>query len=386
MDDEKKCWIGFSVFPGIGPVRFKLLSDYFGSAKGAWDAPLSELKKIGLGTTRSEAFDHFRKTFDLDGYINKLSALHVSVLTLTDPKYPALLKKISDAPFLLYVRGKSGYREGSEGKREKVPIHTDRTIAVVGTRTVSRYGVEVTQKLVADLVLAGITIVSGMAYGVDAVAHQAALDAGGQTIAVLGCGVDVIAPPSNRRLYQAIIESGRGAIVSEMPLGLRPNKGIFPARNRIISGLSLGVLVTEGADDSGALITARYAAEQGRDVFAVPGPITNPMSRAPAKLLKSGAKLVESVDDILEELKLEGTLRQSSGQALRKDSGQAKSMYDGVTKEEKKIMSLLTHDRIHVDEIVRVSGLTTAVVAATLTILEMNGVVKDYGEKVYGLT
>jgi len=378
MDEEKKRWVAFSVFPGIGPVRFRLLYDYFGSAHAAWDAPIAELKHIGLGEKRSDAFDHFRKTFDLDGYVSQLAELHVSVLTLTDPKYPALLKKISDAPFLLYVRGKPSYRVSSGGKHEKIPIRMNRTLAVVGTRKVSRYGVEVTQKIVTDLVSAGVTIVSGMAYGVDAVAHQSALDGGGQTVAVLGCGVDVIAPPSNRRLYEEIIASGRGAIVSEMPLGLRPNKGIFPARNRIISGLSLGVLVTEGADDSGALITARYAGEQGRDVFAIPGPITNPMSRAPAKLLKSGAKLVERVEDILEELNIEGT--------LRKDSGQARGVYEGETKEEKKILSVLGSDRLHMDDIVRASGLTTAKVAATLTVLEIKGIVKDYGEKVYGRT
>lgn len=367
MDEEKKRWVAFSVFPGIGPVRFKLLFDYFGSARGAWDAPITELKKIGLGDKRSEAFGYFRKTFDLERYLTQLTALHVSVLTISDPKYPMLLKKIPDAPFLLYVRGKRG----------KDSIDLERTIAVVGTRKVSRYGVEVTQKIVTDLVAIGTTIVSGLAYGVDAVAHQAAIDAGGKTIAVLGCGIDIIAPPSNTRLYRSIAEEGHGALVSEMPLGLRPSKGLFPARNRIISGMSLGVLVTEGADDSGALITARYAAEQGREVFAVPGPITNPMSRAPAKLLKSGAKLVESVDDIVEELKMLGT---------GSTKGAGISVYEGGSAEEKKVLTLLMQDRRHIDELVRLCGLTSAQVAATLTILEIKGVVKDYGEKVYGLT
>ncbi len=279
MIDEQKYWVAFSAFPGIGPVRFRSLLEHFGSAKKAWGAPLSD------------TFINFRKKFDIDEYLLKLENLHVSVLTLNNPKYPQLLKQIPDAPFLLYIKAKPG--------QDKLTL--ERTIAVVGTRNITTYGEEVTKRLVTGLVSYGFTIVSGMAYGVDAVAHQAAIDAGGKTIAVLGSGIDIIAPPSNARLYQAIGEEGQGAIVSEMPLGLRPNKGLFIARNRIISGLSMGVLVTEGAGDSGALITARNAGEQGREVFAVPGPITSPYSRGPAKLLKAGAILVETVEDIVHE-------------------------------------------------------------------------------------
>ena len=280
MIDEQKYWVAFSAFPGIGPVRFQSLLDTYGTAKAAWFSPVSD------------TFIHFRKTFDIDKYLLKLEHLHVSVLTLTDPKYPKLLKEISDPPFLLYIRGKN------TGE----PINLDKTIAVVGTRNITPYGQEITRKLVTGLVAYGFTIVSGMAYGVDAVAHQAAIDAGGKTIAVLGCGIDIISPPSNARLYQAIGEEGYGAIVSEMPLGLRPDKGMFVARNRIISGLSLGVVVTEAAEDSGVLITARNAAEQGREVFAVPGPITSRYSKGPARLIKQGAKLVETVEDILDEI------------------------------------------------------------------------------------
>lgn len=280
MDDERKYWIGFSVFPGIGPVRFGQLLEKFGSAQAAWEAPLSD------------KFIQFKKTFDINAYLEKLQKLHVSVLTLNDPKYPKLLKEISDPPFLLYIRG----------VRSDPPINLDKTIAVVGTRNITRYGGVVTRKIVEGLVSAGFTIVSGMAYGVDAVAHQTAIDCGGKTIAVLGSGIDIIAPPSNARLYRDISEGGFGAVISEMPLGLRPDKGLFVARNRIISGLSRGVVVTEGADDSGSMITARNAAEQGREVFAVPGPITSTYSKGPARLLKNGAKLVESANDIIEEL------------------------------------------------------------------------------------
>ncbi len=366
MDEETSYWVAFSVFPGIGPVRFKLLYEYFGSAKKAWQSSVATLKKIRLGDKRADDFDHFRKTFNSNEYCKQLEKLHVAVLTLKDAKYPKLLKQIPDAPFLLYVRGKRG----------KEPLNLDRTIAVVGTRKVTRYGVEVTQRIVAGLVSQGFTIVSGLAYGVDAVAHQAAIDAGGKTVAVLGCGIDIIAPPSNARLYHHIGEEGHGAIVSEMPLGMRPNKGLFPARNRIISGLSLGVIVTEGAYDSGALITARNAAEQGREVFAVPGPITSPYSRAPAKLIKSGAKLVENVEDILEELGNDETVRQKDSKTVRRE---------GHTKEEQKILDALLDRRMHLDEVVRETGLTIAAVAATLSVLEIRGIVKDYGEKVYGI-
>ncbi len=367
MDEEKKCWLAFSVFPGIGPVRFKLLLTYFGSAKAAWNAKTETLRKIKLGEKLTQQFDQFRKTFRVDDYCSTLQKLHVSVLTLTDPKYPKLLAEIPDAPFLIYVKAK---------KLDK-PLRLDRTIAVVGTRKITHYGEEVTERLTRELVSYGFTIVSGLAYGVDAVAHNSAIESGGKTIAVLGCGIDIIAPPSNARLYRQIGEEGYGAIVSEMPLGLRPNKGLFPARNRIISGLSLGVVVTEGADDSGALITARNAAEQGREVFAVPGPITSPYSKGPLRLLKNGAKLVESVEDILDEL----NIKVNQGSTV----GAADEQIKGETKEEEIIIKILAGQQMHIDEIVRASGLTIAEVAATLTVLEMKGVVKDYGEKQYGL-
>lgn len=213
----------------------------------------------------------------------------IRTVSLGDKRYPPLLREISDPPRVLYVRGR-----GSK-------INLLKTIAVVGTRHVTAYGRQVTKKLVTELVEKGFTIVSGLATGVDTVAHRAAIEAGGKTIAVLGCGIDIIAPPSNATLYWDIV-CGHGAVVSEIQPGIRTDKKRFVTRNRIISGLSRGVVVIEGTDHSGTLITARYAAEQGREVFAVPGPITSKFSRAASILLKNGAKLVESADDILEEL------------------------------------------------------------------------------------
>ena len=214
----------------------------------------------------------------------------METLTFDDPRYPRLLKEIPDPPAVLYVQ------------TTDLSLRFTRTIAVVGTRRVTPYGEEVTRKLTRGLVEKGFTIVSGMALGVDTVAHQTALDCEGTTIAVLGSGIDIIYPPSNARLYRAISRARGSAIYSEFAPGVRPAREQFPRRNRIISGLSMGVVVIEGDERSGTLITARYAAEQGRDVFAVPGPVTSPMSRAPAILIKQGAKLVESVEDILDEI------------------------------------------------------------------------------------
>ena len=199
---------------------------------------------------------------EIEGVCMKSNYIPFVALPITDPRYPRLLKEISDPPSVLFVRGKGA------------KINLEKTIAVVGTRNVTVYGKEVTEKLVRDLVRNGYTIVSGLARGVDTVAHETAIRSGGKTIAVLGCGIDIIWPPSNARLYWEIVR-GNGAIVSEVPGKIRTDKAIFVTRNRIISGLSLGVLVIEGTDRSGTLITAKYAAEQGREVFAVPGKITS---------------------------------------------------------------------------------------------------------------
>lgn len=292
MPNDLRYWIGLSAFPGIGPVRFGLLRTYFGTVKQIWEAPKHELIKTGLGEKLTHSFDQFRNSFDCGKYQKQLIEAHIGVVTIDDVRYPKLLKEIADPPFLLYVKGK---------KTDK-PIDMEKTIAIVGTRKATPYGVDVTKTIVCDLVNAGYTIVSGMAYGIDAVAHETAIASGGKTIAVLGCGVDICAPYSNIHIYRKLGLEGYGAVVSEMPLGLRPEKGLFVVRNRIISGLSKGVLVIEGEKDSGTLITARNAGEQGRDVFAVPGPVTSATSRGPAALLKSGAILVESAHDILKHI------------------------------------------------------------------------------------
>lgn len=363
MDADLPYFVGFSKFPGIGPVRFKLLYDYFGSAREAWESTPASLTHIGLGVKLCDEFNSFRKSVNPDELLADLVHHQVTALAITDSRYPPLLKEISDAPFVLYVKGRRG----------KTPINLTRTVGVVGSRKVSSYGREVTGQIVADLVAADCTIVSGMAYGVDAVAHEAALTAGGSTVAVLGCGVDVIAPPSNAGLYHRIIESGRGAVVSEMPLGFRPTKGLFPARNRIISGLCRGVVVTEGAENSGSLITAHCAAEQGREVFAVPGAVTNPNSRGPFRLLKNGATPVSCAGDILAGI---GIL---PGEAVRSDRA------SDLSEDERQIYNYLSSECRHIDAIVRELNLTVQKAAGILTVLEMRGIVRNYGDNVFGL-
>ncbi len=364
MDHEHEYWLAFSIFPGIGPVRFRLLREYFGSAQAAWKAPADMLKTVGLPDRVLREFLHFRSTCSIPDCIRQLRALNVGILTSDDDRYPPHLKKISDAPFVLYVLG----------KKSESAWDVSRSVAVVGTRKVTDYGRSVTKQLVGDLVAQGFTIVSGMAMGVDAVAHQTAMDLGGRTIAVLGCGVNVIAPAWNTDLYHRIITGGQGAVMSEMPLSHRPGKGLFPARNRIISGLSLGVVVIEGSRTSGALITARYAAEQGREVMAVPGPVTSVYSDGPALLLKQGATLVRNGEDVLEAF----------GLTPRPDRTRV-----GVSPQTpiaRDILRVLGDGQYSVDDLVTRTSQSAEEILATLTLLELQGFVVQTGPHLYNLT
>lgn len=291
---EREYFLGFSNFSEIGPVRFKLLFDYFGSAKKIWEADTNELINTGLNRNIIEKFVVFRKNFDFGEYQTALSRKEIKYFCLTDKEYPEILKQIPDPPLVLYVKGELD--------------NLERSVGVVGTRKMTTYGARACENICKDLVLNKIMIVSGMARGVDSVAHRTAVENGGRTIAVLGTGVDVIYPWENRDLYYKIIKNG--AVVSEVPPGMAVEKGAFRLRNRIISGLSCGIVVVEGAKESGSMITARYALDQGREVFAVPGPITSKMSEGPSYLISQGAKLVTSGKEIMEELASQGvTLR-----------------------------------------------------------------------------
>lgn len=352
---ERLYWLGFSVCWGIGPAKFALLLDYFKSAKNAWKASESDLQASGLGEVLTQKFKHFRKTFSLEHYAEKLEQKKVSYLTLLDTHYPHRLKQIPKAPFVLFVKG-----DVSVFNTENQTY-----VGVVGTRKVTQYGREVTTILTQELVENSCTIVSGLAMGVDSIAHTTTIQGNGTTIAVLGSGVDMCTPVTNQHICNSILESG-GAIVSEFLPGQLPTVGSFPVRNRIIAGLSDGVLVTQGAEDSGALITARHAFEFGRPVFAVPGPITSGLSKGPYKLIEQGAKLITSGGDIVKELGIKNY-------ELRIEKKELK----GETVEEQMILDLLVNESLSMDQIVRQTKMSSAVVGSLVTLMELKGMVKN---------
>jgi DNA processing protein len=295
-------------------------------------------------------------------------ALERISIALADERYPAWLRAIADPPAVLYCDGLIEPRDRQ-------------AVAIVGARQATPYGLQATETLARELSGAGFTIVSGLARGIDAAAHRAALDAGGRTIAVLGCGLDVTYPPEHARLREEI--SGCGAVLTEFPAGTPPKPSHFPQRNRIISGLALGVVVVEAAEDSGSLITARRALEQGREVFAVPGSIEASLSRGPHGLIKQGAKLVETVDDIIEEL-----LPQiDTVGAPKRRSALPKSEYlPNLSPDERLLLDRMSRDPLHLDDLTERSGLTPAGVAGILLGLELKDVVRQLpGQRYYRL-
>jgi len=352
-------YLALAAVPGIGPTRFKVLLKHFQTAENVWKASDKTLDKI-LTPSLFNQFTQFRQSFNVDKYLEKIEKSKINVVTIDEENYPKRLKEIDQAPPVLYVKG-------------ALPIN-EKALAVVGTRKITGYGRQATEILVRDLVAAGFTIVSGLAFGVDSHAHRVTVGNGGETIAVLGGGVDVVYPRENEALAREI-EEGFGAVISEFPLGMQSVPGNFPARNRIISGLSLGVLVTEAGEDSGSLITADFAAEQGREVFAVPGPIFSSLSKGPSQLIKQGAKLVTNVEDILEELNLDSTLPGVERAAFKADS-----------KEEQAILDLLKGGPVHVDELARASKLPAAKVGSLLSLMELKGQIKNLGQNKYSST
>jgi DNA processing protein len=354
---ERKYWVGFNIVKGIGPARVRLLREHFSSLRRAWEASEADLRGAGLDRRSLAALLETRPHLNLDREMERLDALGVAVLTWEDHDYPARLLEIDDPPPVLYMRG-------------SLDDQDQWAIAVVGTRRASPYGRQVTSSLAADLARSGVTIISGLARGIDGLAHRAALEAGGRTIAVLGSGPDIIYPPEHRQLATAIVQ--QGALVTEFPLGTKPEAGNFPPRNRIISGLALGVLVTEAGEGSGALITTDYALEQGRDVFAVPGNITAHGSSGTNQLIQNGAKPVLTAQDILEELNL----------ALVTQYVEARESLP-VDENEAAILAHLSDEPRHVDEIVRLSGLPVEQISGTLTMLELKGMVRQVATMTY---
>lgn len=347
---------------GIGPARMKVLLNAFGSAEKVWGMKEKKLREIGLSEAVVAELRKKKETVEPKNHLAALAKLGIRVVIIEDEEYPELLKKIDSSPQVLFVRGHFDTAD-------------ERSIAVVGTRKPSPYGREVTERLVEQLVMNKFTIVSGLARGIDGIAHRTALECGGRTIGVLAGGVDRVYPPEHVGLAEQITK--HGAVVSEFASGKLPIPGNFPARNRVISGLALGVLVTEGAAKSGSKITATWAAEQGREVFAVPGPITSHLSQAPADLIKLGAKVVTDVSDIVGELSVQ------VGPVRAEDVRVAEIPLENLAADERKVWEALSDGSLQADEIVRKVGMETSAVSAILTMLELRGLVKHLGGMVY---
>lgn len=362
-DVNLEYYLGFSFCLGIGPITFQKLFDHFGSAESAYCASEKKLSHI-LHPKVLDSFISFRREFKPENKLSELYSQGITVLYRDSVQYPTQLKHIPDPPICIYLKGNKKalcFQSKPEG---------DFLIGIVGTRTPTPYGQRVTKALSIDLSRAGVVVVSGMALGIDSIAHTAVLEGGGKTIAVLGCGVDIPYPVSNTFLYQRIIKQN-GIVLSEFPPGKIVGKGLFVARNRIISALSHGVCIVEGSRQSGSLITARYAAEQGKDVFAVPGPITNAMSEAPHYLLKQGAKLVTSATEILEEYHISSTLKNK------------KKLVELQDPDQRTVVIALSGEPRTVNELVILLKKPVASILKTLTLLELQDVIERTSEGAY---
>ncbi|MCK5490350.1 MAG: DNA-processing protein DprA, partial [Candidatus Pacebacteria bacterium] len=328
---EHKFFNAFNLIPQMGPIRFARICAYFPSLEVAWQANLQEFQNAGIEFAIAEKIISKRRELSPDQEMEKLEQEDIKIITINDEIYPTLLKEISSAPAILYYKGK---------------IQKDETaISIVGSRKVSTYGIQVTTKLSRDLAQNGITIISGMALGIDGIAHRECLKLGKRTVAILGNGLDEksIYPTSNRQIAKDIIVNG--AIISEYPIGTPPLRQHFPARNRIISGLSLGVLVIESAQSSGTLHTAKFALEQNREVFAIPGSIFSKTSEGTNNLIRLGAKLVTKVEDITEELNLDSLQSFQQAKKIIPDNN-----------EEALILKNLSPDQpLHIDQLAKIT-------------------------------
>jgi DNA processing protein len=356
---DTKYWVSFNAIPGIGRVKFNQLESYFGSLEDAWKASLSDLRQAGLDRSVVKTISDWRTRISPDDEMEKLERHGIIALTYHSTDYPARLKEIYDYPPVLYIRG-------------SILAEDEWCLAVVGTRKPTVYGRQVTEEIVTELARSKITIVSGLAKGIDTIAHQSALEAGGRSIAVFACGLDVVYPAENANLARSIIK--QGALVSEYHQGTRPRPENFPRRNRIMSGLSLGVLVVEAGATSGALITAHLALEQNREVFAIPGSILSTASKGTNHLIQEGAKLVSDSSDILEELNLTAVAEQIE-------------MKEIIPSSETEVLLLkqLGAEPIHIDEVCRSSGLPMSTVSSSLAMMELKGLVKQVGAMNFSL-
>lgn len=358
LSPDLRFWVAFRLADVASTGRFQALRETFGSLEEAWQADASQLRRVLGGRERTMSnVIRTRETLDLDLAMAKLERAGVSVLTIADDGYPPLLKEISAPPPVLFYRGQL--------------LETDaHAVAIVGTRRASAYGRDVAIDIARGLAEAGVTVVSGLAIGIDGHAHRAALEAGGRTFAVLGSGIDDIYPREHNGLAKRVAE--QGALISDNLPDAKPDRWNFPARNRIISGLSLGVVVVEAPEKSGALITVDFAADQGRDVFAVPGMATSTTSAGCNRILRDGARLVRSADDVLEDLRLRT-------QEEPVEVQQPLVLAD----EERRVLNVLTSEPRHIDDVVESSGLALPQVSGVLLILELQQLIRNVGAQYY---
>jgi DNA processing protein len=361
--DSSLSWLALALTPGLACRLSARLLKEFGSPEEIFRAPLPRLERCNLPSAvaqavyKKQSFKRAEKELASTQRIDRCR-----LLNWTEPEYPQTLLQIYDPPVLLYVRG-------------NVEVLTQHCISVVGTRRPTLYGTQMAERLGREIAARGLVVLSGMARGIDAIAHQGAMAVNGRAIGVLGTGVDVCYPKENKKLYEKVLE--RGAILSEFPLGTHPAPENFPIRNRIVAGMPLGVVVVEGAQYSGSLITARLAMEFGREVFGVPGNVTQPVSFAPNQLIKQGAKLVTNGEDVIEELPT--PIRAALVQAEKPEAEQRNLLLAAsLNSSEKKIYDLLNvEESSHIDDIVERSSLNSSEVLATLFDLEMKGIVRQ---------
>jgi DNA processing protein len=361
-------WLALALTPGLGPTKARRVIEFFGSVQALFRASLTELEAAGLRAVSAQSLGTGRSMELAQDELGKAAAADARIVALDDPGYPAQLKQIYDPPLVLYVRGNEA-------------AISQPGIALVGTRHPTPYGSGMAERLACDLAARGLVIFSGMARGIDTAGHRGAIAAKGKTVAVWGTGVDVVYPKENSRLVEQILALG-GAVISEFPMGTFPAPQNFPIRNRIISGISLGVLVVEAAEYSGTRITARCALEQNREVFAVPGNVTNKGSWTPNTLIKQGAKLVATWEDIWEELPTDVRLTLQPEGGNESQAGQTASLFGEaeLSPHEKKIFALLKADEsTHIDEIVErlEPALSSSEIFAALFELELAGKVKQ---------
>jgi DNA processing protein len=368
IETTTRQWLALALTPGLGPTRGRRLVEFMGGVKSVFQASLTELEATGIPAASAQSLGTGRSLELAQDELARTAAAGVTVISVDDPAYPTQLKQIYDPPLILYVRGNE-------------LVISQPGIALVGTRHPTPYGLGMAERLSCDLAARGLVIFSGMARGVDTAGHRGALAGKGKTVAVFGTGVDVTYPKENTRLMDQILAAG-GAVISEFPMGTFAAPQNFPIRNRIISGISLGVLVVEAAEYSGTRITARCALEQSRDVYAVPGNVTNKNSWGPNTLIKQGAKLVATWEDVWEELSTDVRLRLQPLGADESQTGQTASLFqeNELPPHEKKIFALLKADEAtHIDEIVErlEPGLSSSEIFAALFELELAGKVKQ---------